>query len=657
MVVKVKYPEVDPWRTDIKDEERLEIINIDDFPKRVVLENLGISGSSLVRSFGLSNVAAGEIKKRLALGKFLSKNSDFVKVLEGMSHSPIPVDYQSFVNYYDQPDGGHSAHWNNVYSFLKKLEECKGPIPSRIQSVQNALRRSFPLEKEEMAMAKTIQEKIENIVVIEGIVELSISWDSYDGGIELRHSLDRVHGHQKFSAALNPQRLKKYPGWIDKWWAFPLRWFGVAGRAKKKIDAENKEYLDSVYRPMVINCLSRQLRDDILQGLKGKLSDIDWHKIRYQQKICSVDSATLKVFVSYSKSGLFLRIYEIGNLSGFHMELPQFAFTHFQGYDFEMQKGIKQVRDQILEEVRKIARSRAENAFRDLLHEQRPDFFDETFKVESTATDRRHKWFAMETFLNEVDLKTTYEAAQENRRFFYSKINNIREVANLIETVRKNAVKLTKNLCFANILSNGEHILSFEEIHPIHLMDQVEKIVPIRHVPNINSQMVGITGRHGGGKTTICESIMVYIWLAQSGIPLPGVSFSLNPKKKIGMVFLGRGQGSTCQTMVRKTKNLLEAIQDVEGKNVVLVIDEVGTGTQENAGYDFGWSLLRTLAQSDVSAVFSTQITRLAEDVRDKLDALIFRVDDKHKIKPGVGGGGLPDVIKREGLDKLLVQN
>ncbi len=655
MVVKIKYPEIDPWRTDIRDEERLEIINIDDFPREVVLKNLGISGFSLVRSFGLSNVAASEIQERLALGKFLSENPNFVKVLKGMGRSSIPTDYQSFVNYYDRPDNGHVRHWENVCRFLRTLSEYKNLIPSRIRVIQKVLEASLPLEKDEVAMAKIIQEEVEKIAVIEGVVEFRMSWDRYND-LELCYTSGKVHGHQRFSAALNPQRLKKYPTWIDKWWAFPLGWFGIIRRVKKKIDAQNREYLDSVYRPMVIDRPSTQLIDDILRGLKSKLGGIDWCKIR-QQDICSVKHAALKVFFSYSKPGLFLRIYDIGNLSDFHVELPEFKFGHFRGYSAEMQKGVKQIRAQILEEVRKIAASRAENAFRDLLREQRPDFFDETFKVESTATDRHHKWFAMETFLNEVDLRATYEAAQENRKFFYEKIGNICEVVNLLETVRSNAVKLTKNLCFPNILSNGEHILSFEEIHPIHLMGQVEKIVPIRHVPNINSQMVGITGRHGGGKTTICETIMVYIWLAQSGIPLPGISFSLNPKKKIGMVFLGRGKGSTCQTMVRKTKNLLEAIQDVEGKNVVLVIDEVGTGTQESAGYDFGWSLLKTFAQSGVSSVFSTQITRLAENVRDELDALIFQVDDKHNVNPGVGGGGLPDVIKQEGLDKLLVHD
>lgn len=71
--------------------------------------------------------------------------------------------------------------------------------------------------------------------------------------------------------------------------------------------------------------------------------------------------------------------------------------------------------------------------------------------------------------------------------------------------------------------------------------------------------------------------------MAQSGLLVFGTDFRLNPKSKIGMVFLERGSGSTLELLLRKSKDILEA-RNGEGNGTIFVLDELGTGTQGDRG-------------------------------------------------------------------------
>jgi hypothetical protein len=83
-------------------------------------------------------------------------------------------------------------------------------------------------------------------------------------------------------------------------------------------------------------------------------------------------------------------------------------------------------------------------------------------------------------------------------------------------------------------------------------------------------------------------------------------------------------------------------------------LSTTGSGTQELAGLELGQDLLRTLAKRGVSVIFSTQITSLAEFARDELDSLCFKLDDKHHVSEGIGDGGMKELRRRTGLEKLL---
>ena len=128
----------------------------------------------------------------------------------------------------------------------------------------------------------------------------------------------------------------------------------------------------------------------------------------------------------------------------------------------------------------------------------------------------------------------------------------------------------------------------------------------------------------------------------------------MNVKDVLGMMFIERGIGSTCELLLDKIVAILKEIKNVHNSKVVLVLDEIGTGTREVDGLKLGEDVLAKLSEMGVSVLFSTQITSLAEFARDELGAQCLRVDEKHNLSIGIGRGGMDSLRKRKGLDKLL---
>jgi len=133
-------------------------------------------------------------------------------------------------------------------------------------------------------------------------------------------------------------------------------------------------------------------------------------------------------------------------------------------------------------------------------------------------------------------------------------------------------------------------------------------------MPVLDGQMVCLTGRNGGGKTVAQLSLGDIIYLTQSGLPSFGEDISLNVKKMLGMVFIGsRGEhGSTFESLVIKTRDVLLAADKYKANEIVMIMDELGAGTQQYSGKNLALRLLKTLHNRGISTIFSTQITEVA---------------------------------------------
>jgi hypothetical protein len=335
------------------------------------------------------------------------------------------------------------------------------------------------------------------------------------------------------------------------------------------------------------------------------------------------------------------------------LAFPCFADNGFKEGAKETGQGIKEGAKEVFQGIKDgINNSRLMAA----IAEAHPEFFGRQNQVASPEMDREYRYFAVENLYQSPVFVETYRRITAHRSFFSHHYHRLGLVVSLLQKLMVKSSEYGAPLCFPVINDSG-HSINFEGLLPVQLLFRLQRgeVVPVRCLPELNGRMIGLTGKHGGGKTETELTIPVNIWLAQSGLPVFGDSFSFNVKHMLGLVFIAeRGVGSTVQQLLGKIQLVLEAIEGTDGSRVVVVLDEVGTGTQEAAGLELGRRLLAKLSRSGASVLFSTQITGLAEYAQDQLRAQCFQFDRRHNVRPGIGQGGMEELTRETGLDALL---
>lgn len=628
----------------------------------------------------------------------------------------MPTEKRAFMDYYN-PEKEHNPFWQVVLDFIA-LCRSKPNIPSRLVTVLDFLEANTGLEEEEKEMAAVISDRLTNIAVIQGLAQfrvhvevvthneyskatpkkpLSATWETSDGDvpieiigylgsvgdddeeegyvsikdsdtgipvsdirwmkeykIHLESHGTSAHGNQLYSFDLMKAKLLSYPEWLDWKW-LPTWWLGISWVARSLIEWRNLMIKGAAFKEMVIENMPTGTLSDIEIGLIAKLKKLIPDFAR------EIHGSTVKLYFSYSKEGLRIHIYDLlpSSFSTIPKDLQpidDFEWV-FEGYSPERKRMIEEDRNTYCQTIYSHHDALNSARFVDNVHKQHPSFFFKGTVIPSPRTDASHKWFAINNLYRSALLRSTYNKLEELREFVRNHATILGEVAWILMTLREKAKKLGTVLSVPEIVTGDQHIVDFEEIYPIHLLPYAnrEKLVPIRSLPSINGQVVGLTGTHGGGKTVTGQTLVEFIYLAQSGLPILGKGLKLNIKRILGIVFIERGSGgSTCQTLVKKIANIFKAIKGKDGNQIVVFLDELGTGTQEDDGLDLGKDVLAALQRRGVSVIFSTQITDLARYAQLELGAECLQFDAQHRISKGIGTGQLTTLRKTSGLDRYL---
>src|SRR5680860_1135614 len=281
--------------------------------------------------------------------------------------------------------------------------------------------------------------------------------------------------------------------------------------------------------------------------------------------------------------------------------------------------------------------------------------FGVNYGIDSPATNRDFRWNFLSNIYSSDENVEIYIKLRNERAWFFSRLEEILELCNKISNFQSVALRNNLPLCMPKIKNSGTGV-TFLALAPIDMMNQGKKMIPFSF-PSINGRMICLTGRHGRGKSVAGNSILQSLWLAQSGLPVFAESFEFDIKDVIGAIVNDEGEGSTATIFLQKAKNLLKNIQKVPVEKSLIFIDEIGKGTQEDAGMKLGVRLLKTISKNGYSAVFNTQIMDLANFAKNDLDAICLKVENNHQFSPGIGEGGMEDLIKEIGLDKYLSYN
>lgn len=652
------------WNTNTS---QMVIINEEDFPRQEILRELGIDYSALRPGFG--NADPKEAKERLAVMKFIYDHPDFIGLVKKLKDAPgVPKNQDEFMNYYD-PNILHNPFWQAYHELMSFLTgQNPDTLPPRLQEFYQALKSYQGIEDDEKQMAKIIGELLESTAIFEGMVFIDLSClgaiDQKDPEAKMKYYLDvhdikfgHLHGNRTFSFALSEARQKRYPRFNG--WGWLLDW-NIGELMRKVIDYQNRIARQQAYKTMVFDH-SSEILEDLKQAIPERLQ-----KCKQALPVLDGKRFGLLVYFAYGKSlhfndnGLSIQIYDIYVHNEAHTSLG-FEFASFEGYSDARQKLIYKARKEFQVSLNKSLDASQNAKLRSLLeqadeHAAKKLFGTRTL-VPSPNTNQVHKWGALENLYNSSDLIGIYKAILALHVFGRKHATTLIGMHDLLENICIRAEKLKSTICFPEILDSDVNEVSFRCLYPLHFGRALEgkKIIPINGLPSINGNMIGLTGRHAGGKTVTEHTITGNVFVAQSGLPVIGKEFKMSPKTHLGMVFIeGISGRSVAQVLMQKTEKIFRAIHRVNGKHVLLVFDELGSATQEQPGLDLSLDILNTLYLKKVSLIFSTQILNVAEEATRLFGAKCFKVDREHRISEGIAGGDLESLAKEVGLRKWV---
>jgi len=194
-------------------------------------------------------------------------------------------------------------------------------------------------------------------------------------------------------------------------------------------------------------------------------------------------------------------------------------------------------------------------------------------------------------------------------------------------------------------------------------------VVPTSFDVSPDLKVVAITGPNTGGKTVALKSIGLAALMAKAGLLLPCTGSPRLPWCKNILADIGDEQSlqqnlSTFSGHILRIRRILEAITSSPGTTLVL-LDEVGAGTDPSEGTALAMALLKTIADRARLTIATTHFGELKalkySDSRFENASVSF---DSKTIRPtfhlqwGIPGrSNAIEISKRLGLDSEVIQN
>ncbi|MCR4280673.1 MAG: hypothetical protein NUV82_04630 [Candidatus Komeilibacteria bacterium] len=686
----------DVWKTKIDPKDRLVIVNPADFKPDTLLSKIGLNGNILGPSFGIADEV--EIKSRLALMEFFLQQEDLDDYATDLkSFINLPSNKDNFYRFYN-PASRHNEYWRKLHHLFAKIDD---QAPSALQKLKKVFSAYLDYEEKERTFSRYITDRMENMGQFEGFAHIVFDGDSsitgsgryevevfVDGELvyesEFRSLEDAGHryhsikvvgydSHRGYSASLdfgsansmvvhgytvhsyNVLNIcpKPYPRWVMQKWN-PWAWL-FGRKERQKIDALNKENIKKAYQPTVISRLSLKAVADIMKGFlehMGSISVSAYNNYDVKLSYNLFRGGYSNLYFHYGEDGLAMKILEL-NCSA-ETDTLRLKFQNYPGFSGADESMFRSTASSLRNNMQIHALALENNDMITKIIKEKEDFFN-FFSVQAPNIDARYKWFALENIWLSPAYKEFYDNLLDHRTFFHKQVASISAIVDIVSKYKTLAEKTGEPICIPSI-TQSHNIVSFRSVFPFRLIGEEKDIQPIRNLPPLNGQIVALTGRHGGGKSTTGITIMDYIYLVMSGLPVLGDGFTTNIKKVIGLVVNEEGKGSTAQVLIRKINNLVKGIGKVSAKEAVVFIDEMGKGTQEVDGFETSMKVLQALKDRGVSVIFNTQILALAQNVVTELNGLAMKVDDRHAYSIGIGDGGMKDLVRSVGLDKSLAR-
>lgn len=182
-------------------------------------------------------------------------------------------------------------------------------------------------------------------------------------------------------------------------------------------------------------------------------------------------------------------------------------------------------------------------------------------------------------------------------------------------------------------LSCDRRIIIKSGIHP--LLNQ-QNIVPLNFELGQNYNGIVITGPNTGGKTVTLKTVGLLSLMAQSGLHVPADTQSEFTMNNTILCDIGDNQSisENLSTFSSHINNIIDILNNSDSESLIL-LDELGSGTDPNEGMGIAISILDELIQKNCLFVATTHYPEVKEYAKNTPKLINARMAfDRESLKP-----------------------
>lgn len=193
-----------------------------------------------------------------------------------------------------------------------------------------------------------------------------------------------------------------------------------------------------------------------------------------------------------------------------------------------------------------------------------------------------------------------------------------------------------------------------------------QKVVPLDVQLGGDDTVMVITGANAGGKTIAIKTIGILLLMALSGMPIPADSSSSLPCIMNLLADIGDEQSieNNLSTFSAHISNISEILQKKDSKTVIL-IDELGTGTDPDEGAALACAILKEIKKSGALVFATTHLSaikgfvhRTEGMVNASMEFDIKTLSPLYRLRSGEPGQSHAlEIAQRYGLPESLIDD